>query len=59
MLLVIASLLADLPQSVPAMTINRFCSSGVQSIATAAASIMTNEMPLALAGGVEYVYGFL
>ncbi len=49
----IASLLADLPQSVPAMTINRFCSSGVQSIATAAASIVTGDMPLALAGGVE------
>jgi len=49
----IASLLADIPNSVPAMTINRFCSSGVQSIATAAASIATNEMPLALAGGVE------
>ena len=49
----IASLLADLPQSVPAMTINRFCSSGVQSIATAAASIITGDMPLALAGGVE------
>ena len=49
----IASLLADLPQSVPAMTINRFCSSGVQSIATAAASIRSGEMQLALAGGVE------
>lgn len=49
----IASLLADLPQSVPAMTINRFCSSGVQSIATAAASINQGEMELALAGGVE------
>lgn len=49
----IASLLADLPQSVPAMTINRFCSSGVQSIATAALSIRTGEMHLALAGGVE------
>ena len=49
----IASLLADLPASVPAMTINRFCSSGVQSIATAAASIITGDMPLALAGGVE------
>lgn len=49
----IASLLADLPQSVPAMTLNRFCSSGVQSIATAAASIRTGEMQLALAGGVE------
>ncbi len=49
----IASLLADLPQSVPAMTINRFCSSGVQSIATAAASIKEGGMSLALAGGVE------
>lgn len=49
----IASLLADLPQSVPAMTINRFCSSGVQSIATAAASIHQGDMSLALAGGVE------
>ena len=49
----IASLMADLPQSVPAMTINRFCSSGVQSIATAAASITAGDMSLALAGGVE------
>ncbi len=49
----IAALLADLPQSVPAMTINRFCSSGVQSIATAAASIHIGDMNLALAGGVE------
>ncbi|TAL65619.1 MAG: acetyl-CoA C-acyltransferase [Legionella sp.] len=49
----IASLLADLPQSVPAMTINRFCSSGVQSIATAAEGIRTGDMHLAFAGGVE------
>ncbi|WP_028387920.1 acetyl-CoA C-acyltransferase [Legionella fairfieldensis] len=49
----IASLLADMPQSVPAMTVNRFCSSGVQSIATAAASIHQGNMSLALAGGVE------
>lgn len=49
----IASLLANLPQSVPAMTINRFCSSGVQSIATAADSIRVGDMHLALAGGVE------
>jgi acetyl-CoA acyltransferase len=49
----IASLLADMPQSVPAMTINRFCSSGVQSIATAAASINQGDMSFALAGGVE------
>lgn len=49
----ISSLLAGLPISVPAMTINRFCSSGVQSIATAAASIRQGEMSMALAGGVE------
>lgn len=49
----IASLLAGLPDSVPGMTINRFCSSGVQSIATAAASINEGNMSLALAGGVE------
>lgn len=49
----IASLLAGLPDAVPAMTINRFCSSGVQSIATAAASIQNGSMDLAFAGGVE------
>lgn len=49
----IASLLADIPQRVPAMTLNRFCSSGVQSIATAGANIRNGDMNLALAGGVE------
>tara|TARA_R110000868_G_scaffold256364_1_gene513083 strand:+ start:113 stop:1291 length:1179 start_codon:yes stop_codon:yes gene_type:complete len=50
----IASLLSGLPDSVPAMTINRFCSSGIQSIATAAASMPAGDVPaLALAGGVE------
>lgn len=49
----IASLLAGLPESVPAMTLNRFCSSGIQSIASAAAAISQNGMPFALAGGVE------
>lgn len=49
----IASLMADLPSTIPAMTINRFCSSGIQSIATAAASIMSGDMQLSLAGGVE------
>lgn len=50
----IASLLSGLPDSVPAMTINRFCSSGVQSIATAGASLPQGETPaLALAGGLE------
>ena len=49
----IATLLSDLPHTVPGMTLNRFCSSGVQSIATAAASIQQGDMMLALAGGVE------
>ncbi len=49
----IASLLSGLPESVPAMTINRFCSSGVQSIATAAASLSDKGPQLALAGGLE------
>ncbi|KTD20426.1 3-ketoacyl-CoA thiolase [Legionella lansingensis] len=49
----IASLLAGIPQSVPAMTINRFCSSGVQSIVTAASSITSGDIAMALAGGVE------
>jgi acetyl-CoA acyltransferase len=49
----IASLIGGLPESVPAMTINRFCSSGIQSIATAAASISQGAHDMALAGGVE------
>lgn len=46
-------LLAGLPKQVPAMTINRFCSSGVQSIASAADSIRLGDAELMLAGGVE------
>lgn len=49
----IATLLSGLPNTVPAMTINRFCSSGVQSIATAVASMHMQKLPFALAGGVE------
>lgn len=49
----IGSLLAGLPDTVPAMTINRFCSSGVQSIATAAHSIKQKGVSMMLAGGVE------
>ena len=49
----IGALLADLPDSVPGMTINRFCSSGVQSIALAADRIAAGHANLILAGGVE------
>lgn len=44
---------AGLPVSVPAETINRFCSSGLQSIAHAAFSIMAGQSQVAIAGGVE------
>src|SRR6185437_13302722 len=44
---------AKLPVEVPGATINRFCSSGLQSIALAAQEIMTGMADVALAGGVE------
>jgi acetyl-CoA acyltransferase len=49
----IASLRAGLPVSVSAMTINRFCSSGLQSIAIAAERIMAGQGDIAIAGGAE------
>jgi acetyl-CoA acyltransferase len=47
------SLLADLGPDVPAQTINRFCSSGLQAIATAAGSIAVGSTDVVIAGGVE------
>lgn len=47
------ALRAGLPVSVPGQTINRFCSSGVQSIALAAYAIMAGDIDVAIAGGVE------
>jgi acetyl-CoA acyltransferase len=44
---------AGLPVEVPAETINRFCSSGVQSIAHAAQAISAGYIEAAIAGGVE------
>jgi acetyl-CoA acyltransferase len=49
----IASLRAGLPVNVPAITINRFCSSGLQSIAFAAERIMLGHADIIIAGGVE------
>ena len=46
-------LLAGLPVSVPAQTINRFCSSGLQSIAMGANAILAGQADVVLAGGVE------
>ncbi len=47
------ALRAGLPDSVPGETINRYCSSGVQSIAHVAYAIMSGQIDIAIAGGVE------
>ncbi len=44
---------AGLPADVPAMTINRFCSSGVQSIAIVADRIAVGQIDVGIAGGLE------
>jgi acetyl-CoA acyltransferase len=44
---------AGLPDTVPAMTINRFCSSGLQAIALAADKIRSGSAQIVLAGGAE------
>jgi len=46
---------AGLPDTVSGMTIDRMCSSGLMSIATAAKGIMTGEMDIAVAGGLESI----
>ncbi|MGB5186463.1 MAG: thiolase family protein [Acidimicrobiia bacterium] len=49
----IAALRAGLPVSVPGMTLNRFCSSGLQSLATGAAQIAAGWSNVVITGGVE------
>ncbi len=49
------ALRAGLPVSVPGATINRFCSSGLQSIAMAAQRVMAGEGDVFVAGGVESI----
>ncbi|MDR5820153.1 acetyl-CoA C-acyltransferase [Caballeronia sp. LZ043] len=49
------ALRAGLPAAVPGMTVNRFCSSGLQSIALAAQRVMTGEGEVFVAGGVESI----
>jgi 3-oxoadipyl-CoA thiolase len=46
-------LLAGLPASVPGVTLNRLCASGLEAVGQAARAIHTGEMELAIAGGVE------
>ncbi|HHV7524032.1 TPA: acetyl-CoA C-acyltransferase [Burkholderia orbicola] len=49
------ALRAGLPVSVPGMTVNRFCSSGLQTIALAAQRIIAGEGEVYVAGGVESI----
>lgn len=49
----VIALRAGLPVDIPGQTVNRFCSSGLQSIAMAANSIIANEADILIAGGAE------
>src|SRR5690606_36684152 len=49
----VALLLAGLPDSVPGMTINRFCASGLQAVAMAADRIRLGEADVIIAAGTE------
>ena len=48
-----ASLLAGLPESVPGVTLNRLCASGMEAVGAAARAIKAGEIDLAISGGVE------
>ena len=48
-----ALLLADYPMSVPGVTVNRLCASGMEAVAVSARGIATGELSLTIAGGVE------
>jgi 3-oxoadipyl-CoA thiolase len=48
-----ASLLAGLPESVPGVTLNRLCASGLDAVGAAARAIKAGDIDIAIAGGVE------
>jgi 3-oxoadipyl-CoA thiolase len=48
-----ALLLAGLPETVPGLTVNRLCASGLNAVGDAARAIKTGDMDFAIAGGVE------
>ncbi len=48
-----AILLAGLPQTVPGVTVNRLCGSGLEAVAAAARAIRSGDLDIAIAGGVE------
>ncbi|SLN23943.1 Beta-ketothiolase BktB [Roseovarius gaetbuli] len=49
----VAAIEAGIPDSAPAMNVNRLCGSGAQAIVSAVQSLMLNDADFALAGGVE------
>lgn len=51
----ITSLYAGIPKEVPAVTVNRFCSSGLQAVAFGAEAILSNRCDVVLSGGVEHM----
>ena len=53
----VAALLAGIPASVPAVTINRVCISGMEAVVSAAAMIQCGMADVVLAGGVEHMSG--
>src|SRR5215211_3975826 len=48
-----ALLLAGLPETIPGMTVNRLCASGLNAVGAAAQAIRAGEIDFAIAGGVE------
>jgi acetyl-CoA C-acetyltransferase len=50
-----AAMRAGLPTSVAGLTVNRFCSSGLQAIAIAAQRVVMDRVPVMVAGGVESI----
>lgn len=50
-----SALLAGIPKEVPATTVNRFCSSGLQALSFGAEAILSSRCDVVLAGGVEHM----
>ena len=50
-----ASLLAEIPHSVPAVTVNRLCGSSMQALHDGARAIMVGDAQVSLIGGVEHM----
>jgi acetyl-CoA acyltransferase len=51
----VVAMRAGFPYTIPGQTVNRFCSSGLQAIATAAYEIMVGGVDVMIAGGVEFM----